>query len=87
MHDEEFNDLYPPPNTIRMMKSKRMQGTGNKACTGRKKNLYSVLNEKNRMKKVTCRLEDNIKIDLKEIKWEVVDWICLGWDRCQWWVA
>jgi len=27
------------------------------------------------------RWEDNIKMDLKEIKWAGVDWIDLAWDR------
>jgi hypothetical protein len=32
----------------------------------------------------TCRWEDNIKIDLKEIGWEDVEWINLSQDRDQW---
>jgi hypothetical protein len=28
--------------------------------------------------------EDNIKIDFREIGWEVVDWIHLAQDRDQW---
>jgi hypothetical protein len=28
-----------------------------------------------------CKWEDNIKIDLLEIGWEVVDWICVAQDR------
>jgi hypothetical protein len=30
------------------------------------------------------RLEDNIKMDLKETGWEVVDWIHVAQDRDQW---
>jgi hypothetical protein len=30
-----------------------------------------------------CRWEDNIRIDLREIRWEVVDWIHLVQDRDQ----
>jgi hypothetical protein len=30
------------------------------------------------------RLEDNIRLDLREIWWEVVDWIHLAQDRDQW---
>jgi hypothetical protein len=29
--------------------------------------------------------EDNIKIDLKEIGWEGVDWIYVAQDRDWWW--
>jgi hypothetical protein len=30
------------------------------------------------------RSKDNIKIDLKEIEWEDVDWIHLAWDSDLW---
>jgi hypothetical protein len=32
-----------------------------------------------------CRWEDNIKMDLREIEWEGVDWMHLAWHRDQWW--
>jgi hypothetical protein len=35
---------------------------------------------------VRCKLEDNIKIDLKEMGWEGVNWIHLAQDIDQWWV-
>jgi hypothetical protein len=31
-----------------------------------------------------CRRVDNIKIDLREIGWDSVDWIDLAQDRDQW---
>jgi hypothetical protein len=31
------------------------------------------------------RWEDNIKVDIKQIGWEDVDWIRLDLDRDQWW--
>jgi hypothetical protein len=31
-----------------------------------------------------CRWEDNIKMDLREIGWEGVDWMHLAWDRDHW---
>jgi hypothetical protein len=31
-----------------------------------------------------CSWEDNIKIDLKEIGWQCVDWIDLAQDRDKW---
>jgi hypothetical protein len=33
------------------------------------------------------RWEDNIRMDLKEIGWEVVDWIYPAQDRDQWWAV
>jgi hypothetical protein len=32
-----------------------------------------------------CRWEDNIKMDLREIEIDVLNWIWLAWDRVQWW--
>jgi hypothetical protein len=31
-----------------------------------------------------CRQEDNIKMDLREIGWDGMDWIDLAQDRDQW---
>jgi hypothetical protein len=31
-----------------------------------------------------CECEDNIRMDLKEIGWEGVDWLHLAQDRDQW---
>jgi hypothetical protein len=31
-----------------------------------------------------CRLEDNIRIDFREMEWEGVNWINLSQDRDQW---
>ena len=33
-HNEEFNDLYSPPNIVRVMKSRRLKGAGHVACIG-----------------------------------------------------
>ena len=35
--------------------------------------------------KLRGRWEDNIKTDLKEIGWDVVDWIDIVQDRDRWW--
>jgi len=31
------------------------------------------------------RWEDNIRMDLKQVEWESVDWIHLPRDRDKWW--
>jgi hypothetical protein len=51
------------------------------------RNAYIFIKKPNR--KRPCRRprhgwEDNIRIDLREIGWEVVDWIHLVQDRDQW---
>jgi len=35
LYNEEFNDLYPPPNIIRVIKSIRMRWAGHVARIGR----------------------------------------------------
>jgi hypothetical protein len=32
-----------------------------------------------------CIWEDNIRIDVRELLWEFVDWVHLAQDRYQWW--
>jgi hypothetical protein len=48
---------------------------------GEKRNVYRVLVGKSRgkrpLRRPRCRWEDNIKMDLREIGWGVVDWIHL----------
>jgi hypothetical protein len=34
---------------------------------------------------LACIWEDNIKMNVREIGWEGVDWINLAQDRDQWW--
>jgi hypothetical protein len=34
--------------------------------------------------KPCCKLENDIRMDLREIGWEAVDWIHLAQDRDQW---
>ena len=34
LHDEELNDLYPSPNTVRVIKSRRMRWAGHVARVG-----------------------------------------------------
>jgi hypothetical protein len=35
--------------------------------------------------RLRCSWKNNIKVDIREIKWEVVGWIHLAQDRLQWW--
>jgi hypothetical protein len=57
---------------------------------GKVRNVYKILvgkyEEKIRRERTRSRLEDNIRIDLREIGWEVVDMFHLAPDRDQWWV-
>jgi hypothetical protein len=61
-----------------------------RACStkGEKRTAYRILvgkpEGKRPLGKRRCRCVDNIKIDLREIGWDGMDWIDLGQDRDQW---
>jgi hypothetical protein len=37
-----------------------------------------------RLGETSSRREDNIKMDLREMIWEILNWIGLAWDRDSW---
>lgn len=43
MQNEEFHDLYTPPNTIRIIQSRRKRRTDHVTRTVEKRNAYRVL--------------------------------------------
>jgi hypothetical protein len=83
--NEELHILYFSPNIIRMIKSGRMRWAGHVARMGVSRNAYRILVGKPEGKRPLGRLRrrrvDNIKIDLREIGWDGMDWIDLAQDR------
>jgi hypothetical protein len=71
-----------------MIKLRRMRWTGHVARMGEKRNAYRILVGKPKGKRPLGRPRhrrvDNIKIDLREIGWDGMDWIDLAQDREQW---
>jgi hypothetical protein len=43
LHNEELNDLYSSPNTLRVIKSRRMRWAGHVARMGEERGVYRVL--------------------------------------------
>jgi hypothetical protein len=88
LHNEELHKLYPSPNLIRMIKSRRMRWAGHVARIGEKKKAYRILAGKPEGKRPLGRPRrrwvDNIKIDFREIGWDGMAWIDLVQDRDQW---
>jgi hypothetical protein len=80
--------VYSSPNIIRMIMSRRRRWAGDVERMGEKRNAYRILVGKPEGRRALgrprCRWVDNIKIDLREIGWDVVDWIDLAQDRDQW---
>jgi transcription termination factor 2 len=88
MHNEELHNLYPLPNIIRMIKSRRLRWAGHVARMVETRNAYRILVGKPEGKRSPGRPRrrwvDNIKMDLREIEWDGMDWIELAQDRDQW---
>jgi hypothetical protein len=62
-----------------------MKWSGYVACVGETRSTYKILIKKPERKRPLGRYrhrwEDDIRMDLREIVWEDVDWTCLAWDR------
>jgi hypothetical protein len=83
-----YSNTALQPNIIRMIKSRRMRWAGHVARMGEKRNAYGILVGKPEGRRALgrprSRWVDNIKIDLREIGWNGVDWIDLAEDGDQW---
>jgi hypothetical protein len=88
LHNEEFHNLYSSPSIIRIIKSRRMRWAGHVVRMGEERNACRTLVGKPEGKRPLGRPRrrwvDNIKMDLREIGWDEVDWIDLAQDRHQW---
>ena len=71
LHNEELNDLYSSPNTVRVMKSRRMRWAGHVARMLARRGVYRISMGKPEGKRTlgrpTRRWENNIKIDFQEV--------------------
>jgi hypothetical protein len=85
---EELHNLYFSPNIIRMIKSRRMRWAGHVARIGEARHAYRILLVKPEGKRPLGRPRrrwvDKIKMGLREIGWDGVDWIDLAQDRDLW---
>ena len=88
LHNEELNDLYPSPNIVRVIKSRRMRRAGHVAHMGEERGVYRVLVGKPEGKRPLGRRRrrwvDNIRMDLQEVGCVYRDWIGLAQDRDKW---
>jgi hypothetical protein len=75
LHNDELHSLYPSPNIVRVIKSRRMRWAGHVAPMAEGRGVYRVLVGRPEGKRPLGRprrgWEDNIKMDLREI---VIDW-------------
>jgi len=72
LHIDEFYDLYSSPNTVRVIKSRRMRWVGQVARMGERRGVYRVLvgkpEGKRPLGRPRRRWEGNIKMDLQEVR-------------------
>jgi hypothetical protein len=88
LHNDELHSLYSLPNIVRVIKSRRMRWVGRVACMGEERGVYGVLvgrlKGKRPLGRPRHRWEDGIKMDLREIGINGVNWIQLAQDGVQW---
>ena len=71
LHNEELNDLCSSPNTVRVIKSRRMRRAGHAARTGERRGVCRVLMGKSNGKRPLGipkhRWENNNEVGLQEV--------------------
>jgi len=85
LRNDELNDLHSSPNTVRVIKSRRMRWEGHAARMWERRGVYRVCVGKREGKRPLGRprrrWEDNIKIDVREAGCGDMDSIDLAQDR------
>jgi hypothetical protein len=85
LHNEELHNLYSSPSIIKSVMKDEMGGACSK--NGEKKNAFRILVGKpdgnKPLGRPRRRWVDNVKMDLKQIRWDGVDWIDMAQDRDQ----
>jgi hypothetical protein len=88
LHKEELHDLYSSPNIVRVIKSRRKRWVWHVARMGKRRSVNRVFVVKSEGKKPLGRprrrWDDNIKIDLQEVRCCGMDWTYLAQDRDRW---
>jgi hypothetical protein len=88
LHNDELHNLYPSPNIVRVIKSRRMRWAGHVARMGQGRGVHRISVGRPECKRPLGRprrrWEDNIKMDLREIGIDGANWIRLAMNRIQW---
>jgi len=86
LHNEQLRDLYSLPNTVRVVKSRRMKLAGHVARMGEGRDVHRILvwkpEGKRPFRRTRRRWEDNIKMDLREVRGggDWMEWLRIGTD-------
>jgi hypothetical protein len=78
--NEELHNLYASPNILQVIRSRRMRCERHVAHVVEMRNEYKILVGKPEGKRILGRRwhrwEGNIRMNHREIGWDVVDWMC-----------
>jgi hypothetical protein len=89
LHNDELHSLYSSLNIVRVIKSRRMRWVGHVAYMEEGRGVYRVLvgspKGKKPLRRPRHRWEGNIKMDLREIGTDGVNWIQLAQGGVQRW--
>jgi hypothetical protein len=84
----ELHSLYTSSNIIRVIRSRSMRWVRHVARMVGLKIAYNIFvgkpGRKRPLGRPRRRWENNIRMDLGETEWDVVDWMHLAHDRNQW---
>jgi hypothetical protein len=87
LHNDRLHSLYSSPIIVRVIKSRRMRWAGHVIHMGEGRGVYRTLvgrpEGKSPLERPRRRWEDNIKMDLREIRIDGVNWIRVVQDRVQ----
>jgi hypothetical protein len=84
LHNEELRNLYASPNIVRMIRTRRMRWVGHVARFGDIIPTFLSENLKENNLAEDLSVDGKIildRIDLREIRWEGVDWNQMAQDR------
>ena len=88
LHNKELSNLYCLPNTVRVVKSRRMRWARHVTRMGEGRRVHRVLvgkpEGKRPLGRPRRRWEDNIKMDFQEVGGGCGDWMELAQDRDRW---
>jgi hypothetical protein len=88
LHNEELQGLYSSPSIVRVIKARRTRWAGYVARMGEVRGAYNISvgrpEGRRPLGRPRRRWKDNIKMDLREMGFGVVDWIHLAQDRDRW---
>jgi hypothetical protein len=88
LYNDKLHSLYSSPNTVRVIKTRRMRWAGHVARMEEGRGIYTVFvgrrKGKRPLERPRRRWEGNIKVDLRETGIDEAKWIRLAQGRVQW---